>query len=183
MTRTNSRSSSHALIPTSLGRSSRYRSLKSSSLSPIREERGPTRVFERLRRGRDETRSPHRWPCASRRLLAACPWRYGNTLPPPVTGPFPILVAFSEPVTGVELEEPGRRQRQRLRAAGEQRDLHRNDHARDLRHRDGGHRGRRGAGQRREPERGGRPVLHHRGPDAGAGSAPARRDRALPCCC
>ena len=34
--------------------------------------------------------------------------------------------------------------------------------------------------QRREPERGGRPVLHHRGPDAGAGSAPVRRDRACP---
>ena len=86
----------------------------------------------------------------------------------PVTGPFPILVAFSEPRDRRRARGPGRRQRQRLRAAaGEQRDLHRDDHARGLRHGDGGHRGRRGAGQRREPECGGRPVLHHCGPDAG----------------
>ena len=43
----------------------------------------------------------------------------------------------------------------------------RDDHARGLRHRNGGHRGRRVAGQRRQPERGGRPLLNRRGPDPG----------------
>ena len=37
--------------------------------------------------------------------------------------------------------------------------------------------------QRRQPERGGRPVLDRRGPDPGAGSADGRRDRAGGCCC
>ena len=81
----------------------------------------------------------------------------------PVTGPFSIAIAFSEPVTGFEFEDLRRRERQRVRAAGEQRDLHRDDHARGLRHRNGGHRGRRVAGQRRQPERGSRPVLNRRG--------------------
>ena len=82
----------------------------------------------------------------------------------PVTGPFPILVAFSEPVTGVGLEDlvVGNGSASEL-LQGNNATYNRDDHARGLRHGDGGHRGRRGAGQRREPECGGRPVLHHRG--------------------
>ena len=50
----------------------------------------------------------------------------------------------------------------------------RDDHARGLRHRNGGHRGRRVAGQRRQPERGGRPVLNRRGPGPGPPSNQTR---------
>ena len=44
---------------------------------------------------------------------------------------------------------PGGRERQRVGAAGEQRELHGDDHPRGLGRRDGGHRGRSGSGRRR----------------------------------
>ena len=90
----------------------------------------------------------------------------------PVTGPFSIAIAFSEPVTGFELEDL-------VVGNGSASELQGNNATYtvtitpDLRHRNGGHRGRRVAGQRRQPERGGRPVLDRRGPDPGAGSAMA----------
>ena len=96
----------------------------------------------------------------------------------PVTGPFPISVAFSEPVTGVELADLVVGNGSASELQGNNATLHRDDHARGLRCRNGGHRGRRGAGQRRQPERGGRPVLDRRGSDPGAGSTDGRRDRA-----
>ena len=64
----------------------------------------------------------------------------------PVTGPFSITVAFSEPLTGFELEDLVVGNGSASELQGEQRELHGDDHARSLGHRDGGHRGRGRAG-------------------------------------
>ena len=96
----------------------------------------------------------------------------------PVTGPFSITVAFSEPVTGFELEDL-------VVGNGSASELQGNNASYmatitpaasgtvtvDIAA---------GAaqGRRRQPERGGGAVLDRRGPDAGAGSAGDRRARA-----
>ena len=98
---------------------------------------------------------------------------------PPVTGPFSITVTFSEPVTSFGARRPRRRERQRVGAAGGSNASYTATSTPPVSgRRDGGHRGRGGAGRHRQPERGGGAVLDRLGPDAGAGSAGDRRDRA-----
>ena len=68
----------------------------------------------------------------------------------PVTGPFSITVTFSEPVTGFELKDLVVGNGSASELQGSNASYHRDDHARGLGRRDGGHRGRGGAGRHRQ---------------------------------
>ena len=101
-----------------------------------------------------------------------------------VTDPFPILVAFSEPVTGFELEDlvvgngsasellQGNNATYTVTITPEASDTVTVDIAAGAAQDSAGN-----------PSAAARPVLHHRGPDAGAGSAAGRRESCLLCCC
>ena len=96
----------------------------------------------------------------------------------PVTGPFSITVAFSEPVTGLELEDlvVGNDSASELQGNNASYMATITPAASGTVTVDNRDRGR--AGRGRQPERGGGAVLDRRGPDAGAGSAGDRCARA-----
>ena len=89
-----------------------------------------------------------------------------------------ITVAFSEPLTGFELEDLVVGHGSAAELQGNNASYMATITPAASGTRDGGHRGRGPAGRGRQPERGGGPVLDRRGPDAGAGSAGDRRARA-----
>ena len=80
----------------------------------------------------------------------------------PVTGPFPISVAFSESVTGFALADLVVGNGAASGFPGDSFELPRDDHARGLRRGDGRHRGRRRRGRRPESQRRGGSVLDRR---------------------